>query len=120
MGKPKKPPMLRGKIWIDIGRETALTEAGADLLEQIEICGSLSEAARRLRFAYRRAWLLLDKMNRTWDEPVVLTAIGGTRGGGAKLTPLGKHVLGVYRDLQLQLEHFLSRHDDPFSPMPKS
>lgn len=120
MPKKKSAPMLRGKIWVDIGRETALTENGADLLEQIDICGSLSEAARRLGFAYRRAWLLLDKMNRAWDEPLVLTAIGGTRGGGAKLTPLGKHVLGVYRDLQLHLEHFLSRHDDPFAPRPKS
>jgi molybdate transport system regulatory protein len=107
--------MLRGKIWVDMTRETALTEAGADLLEQIEICGSLSEAARRLGFAYRRAWLLLDKMNRTWDKPLVITAIGGTRGGGAKLTARGKHVLAVYRDLQLQLEHFLSRSRDPFS-----
>ena len=119
MGSKKKSPMLRGKIWIDVGRETALTEAGADLLEQIEICGSLSEAARRLSFAYRRAWLLLDKMNRTWDEPLVITATGGKRGGGAKLTARGKHVLGVYRDLQLQLEHFLSRHTDPFSFRPK-
>lgn len=120
MGSKKRVPRLRGKIWVDIGREAALTEAGADLLEQIEICGSLSEAARRLSFAYRRAWLLLDKMNRTWDEPVAITAIGGKRGGGAKLTPLGKHVLGVYRDLQLQLEHFLSGHDDPFVHRPKS
>jgi hypothetical protein len=54
MGTRKKPPQLRGKIWVDIGRESALTEAGADLLEQIKICGSLSEAARRLGFAYRR------------------------------------------------------------------
>jgi molybdate transport system regulatory protein len=116
MGSKKKKPLLRGKLWVDFGCETALTEAGADLLEQIEICGSLSEAARRLGFAYRRAWLLLDKMNRTWDEALVITATGGHHGGGAKLTERGKHVLGIYRDLQLQLEHFLSRTRDPFSP----
>ena len=118
MARKKSAPMLRGKIWVDIGRESALIDAGADLLEQIEICGSLSEAARRLGFAYRRAWMLLDKMNRTWNEPLVITATGGKRGGGAKLTPLGRHVLGVYRDLQLQLEHFLDEQGNPFHPRP--
>ena len=59
-----------------------LRQPGADLLEQIEACGSLSEAARRLHFAYRRAWLLLDAMNRAWPKPVVITATGGQRGGG--------------------------------------
>ena len=60
-----------------------MTEAGADLLEQIEATGSLSEAARRLRFSYRRAWMLLDAMNRRWPRPLVTTAVGGKRGGGA-------------------------------------
>jgi molybdate transport system regulatory protein len=114
----RRRPKLRGRLWVDVGNERALTEAGADLLEQIEVCGSLSEAARRLRFAYRRAWLLLDAMNRTWPTPLAITAIGGRRGGGAKLTDLGKHVLRTYRDLQLQLEHFLDTAGDPFQPHP--
>jgi len=85
----------------------ALTEAGADLLEQIEACGSLSEAARRLRFSYRRAWMLLDAMNRRWHGPLVLTSIGGKRGGGARLTDLGRNLLHAYRDVQVQIEHAL-------------
>jgi molybdate transport system regulatory protein len=109
-----KSAVLRGKIWIEIARKAALTDAGADLLEQIEACGSLSEAARRLHFAYRRAWLLLDAMNRAWPRPLVITATGGRRGGGAKLTDLGRHVLHSYRDLQIQLEHFLDTAGNPF------
>jgi molybdate transport system regulatory protein len=109
-----KPAVLRGKIWVEISRKAALTDAGADLLDQIEACGSLSEAARRLRFAYRRAWLLLDAMNSAWPRPLVITAIGGRRGGGAKLTDLGRHVLHSYRDLQIQLEHFLDTSGNPF------
>jgi molybdate transport system regulatory protein len=109
-----KPAVLRGKIWVEISGKAALTDAGADLLDQIDACGSLSEAARRLRFAYRRAWLLLDAMNRAWPRPLVVTAIGGRRGGGAKLTDLGRHVLHSYRDLQIQLEHFLDIGGNPF------
>ena len=114
MPRRTKSAVLRGKIWIEIARKAALTDAGADLLEQIEACGSLSEAARRLRFAYRRAWLLLDAMNRAWPRPLVITATGGRRGGGAKLTELGRHVLHTYRDLQIQLEHFLDIAGNPF------
>jgi molybdate transport system regulatory protein len=109
---------LKGKLWVEIGRGSALTEAGADLLEQIEACQSLSEAARRLRFAYRRAWLLVDAMNRSWPRPLVVTAVGGRGGGGARLTEFGRHVLATYRDLQVQLEHLLDSAGNPFHPAP--
>jgi molybdate transport system regulatory protein len=105
---------LRGRIWVEIAGKTALTEAGADLLEQIAICASLSEAARRLHFSYRRAWMLMDAMNRSWPKPLVKTATGGKHGGGATLTDLGRHVLDAYRDLQLQIEHLLDAAGDPF------
>jgi len=105
---------LRGRVWVDIEGRPALTEAGADLLEQIAACGSLSEAARRLRFAYRRAWMLVDAMNRLWPDPLVITATGGKRGGGTRVTETGQRVLSIYRDLQLQLEHFLDTSRAPF------
>ena len=115
MGKSDRR-VLRGQVWVEAGGGRALNEAGADLLEQIEACGSLSEAARRLRFSYRRAWMLLDSINKRWPGPLVVTATGGTRGGGAKLTERGRHVLRAYRDLQLQLEHLLDTAGDPFEP----
>src|SRR5881296_2216905 len=109
--KPPKPtpPRLRGQIWVEIGNATAISEAGADLLEQIAACGSVSEAARRLHFSYRRAWMLVDAMNQRWHGPLVTKAVGGKRGGGTQLTELGHAVLRSYRDLQLQLEHLLDR-----------
>jgi molybdate transport system regulatory protein len=118
MKRGKKSPdataKLRGRIWVEIDAKAAMTDSGADLLEQIAVCGSLSEAARRLHFSYRRAWMLLDGMNRRWPKPLVVTATGGHRGGGAKLTELGTHVLGAYRDLQVQVEHLLDAAGDPF------
>ncbi|MCX5660426.1 MAG: LysR family transcriptional regulator [Planctomycetota bacterium] len=106
--------MLRAKLWVEVDGEPALTEDGADLLDQIHATGSLSEAARRLRFSYRRAWLLVDAMNRRWDPPLVTTATGGERGGGSVLTPRGQRVLASYRDLQIQLEYLLGQAGDPF------
>ena len=110
--------ILRAQIWVESGGGPAINEAGADLLDQIDACGSLSEAARRLRFSYRRAWMLLDAMNRRWPRVLVITSTGGHRGGGARLTDLGRHVLRTYRDLQLQLEHLLDTAGDPFEPHP--
>ncbi|HEX4124735.1 MAG TPA: hypothetical protein VHY37_08420 [Tepidisphaeraceae bacterium] len=109
--------VLRGRVWVEIDGKPAITDAGADLLEQIVASGSLSEAARRLRYSYRRAWMLLDGMNKRWPGPLVKTATGGRSGGGAHITELGRHVLAIYRDLQLQVEHLLDSAGDPFKPL---
>jgi molybdate transport system regulatory protein len=107
--KPAEGIRLRGRLWIELDRTAAFTEAGADLLEQIMVCGSLSEAARRLHYSYRRAWMLIDAMNRNWPQPLVITATGGKRGGGTQVTDFGRQVLSAYRDLQVQLEHLLDQ-----------
>jgi molybdate transport system regulatory protein len=82
------------------GSEIAMGPGKADLMAAIERTGSISAAGRDLGLSYRRAWLLVDVMNRTWAEPLVSTAKGGTQGGGARLTPLGHEVLALYRDLE--------------------
>jgi molybdate transport system regulatory protein len=112
--------VLRGRLWVELAGLPAMTEAGADLLEQIEATRSLSEAARRLRFSYRRAWMLVDAMNRRWPQPLVRTAVGGKRGGGTRLTEHGQVVLRSYRDLQIQLEHLLDHASRPFAAATKS
>ena len=55
MPRPEPTVRLRGKLWVELGGKNALTEAGADLLEQIEATGSLSQAAKNLRFEIGRA-----------------------------------------------------------------
>ena len=108
-------PTLHGRLWVEFAGKPALTDATADLLEQIEATGSLSEAGRRLRFSYRRAWMLLDAANKRWPRPVAVTATGGKHGGGTRLTPLGVAVLHSYRDLQIQLEHLLDTATGTFT-----
>lgn len=105
--KKRAALQLRAELRVNLDGRPALTEAGADLLEQIAACGSLSEAARRLRYSYRRAWMLVDAMNKRWPEPLVTTAVGGERGGGTRITERGELVLRSFRDLQLQMEHTL-------------
>jgi molybdate transport system regulatory protein len=121
---PSRPaptlPALRGKLWIEIAGLPAMTDAGADLIEQILVTRSLSEAARRLRFSYRRAWMLVDAMNTRWPQPLVKTAVGGKKGGGTQVTEYGQVVLRSYRDLQIQFEHMLDTGSRSFAAATRS
>ncbi len=72
----------------------------ADLLDAIAREGSISGAARELGMSYRRAWLLVDAMNRCWREALVETSPGGSARGGARITPYGRGILQLYRSLQ--------------------
>jgi len=75
----------------------------ADLLDAIEREGSISAAGRALGMSYRRAWLLVDAMNRCWAEPLVATLAGGSRESGARVTPMGMAVRERYRSLQRRI-----------------
>lgn len=96
--------MARGALDIRIriycGEEIAMGPGKASLLEAIREHGSISAAGRALDMSYRRAWLLVDAMNRCWNEPLVATSPGSAHGSGARLTPLGDEVLSRYRALQ--------------------
>jgi molybdate transport system regulatory protein len=95
-------PTLKIKLQLFCGEEIAMGPGKADLLEAIEREGSISAAGRALGMSYRRAWLLVDAMNRCWREPLVATGAGGQAKGGACVTPFGREVLRGYHALQEQ------------------
>ena len=72
----------------------------AALLQAIARSGSISGAAREMGMSYRRAWLLVEQMNRCFRSPLVLTATGGAKGGGAQVTELGLDILARYQAMQ--------------------
>jgi molybdate transport system regulatory protein len=74
------------------------------LLEEIARSGSLREAARQLKMSYRRAWLLLDDVNRSFTERVSAMSVGGAGGGGAQLTAFGKELVRRYRTTARRIE----------------
>jgi molybdate transport system regulatory protein len=69
-------------------------------LEAIRQTGSISQAGRLLDMSYRRAWLLVDDMNRCFREPVVSAQPGGAQGGGAALTAFGELLIAQYRSIE--------------------
>ncbi len=98
------PASLKLKLQILCGDAIAMGPGKADLLDAIAAEGSISAAGRRLGMSYRRAWQLVDLMNRCWAVPLVETSPGSSRGGGARLTATGTAVLAQYRSLQAALD----------------
>lgn len=105
------------KLRLMFGSQIAIGPGKADLLEAIAACGSISESARRMGMSYRRAWLLVDTMNRCFREPVVASATGGSGGGGARVTPFGERVLARFRAMQARVHRALDRDLAAFSEL---
>jgi molybdate transport system regulatory protein len=93
-------PRVQFRLRISKGPDIAVGPGKVDLLEAIAKTGSITSAARELEMSYRRAWLLVDTMNRCFRSPLVETATGGKRGGGTRLTTLGEDVIQRYRRIE--------------------
>ena len=72
----------------------------AQLLERISQLGSIRRAAASMGMSYRKAWLLIQEMQKTFDSPVVTAETGGVAGGGTQLTELGSSLLKIYRGVE--------------------
>jgi molybdate transport system regulatory protein len=108
-------PAVRFRV--DFGRDGAIGPGKIALLEHIGSGGSLSQAARELGMSYRRAWQLLESLNSSFRERVVLTAKGGRGGGGARLTPLGRLLIRVYREFDAELQERAVRSFRPITAL---
>ena len=98
---PRAPrAVLRPRFRLTRGNEIAFGPGKADLLEGIAETGSIRQAASRLGMSYMRAWSLIRTMNRSFKKPLVQALRGGSRHGGASLTPMGTIVLKLYRQME--------------------
>ena len=84
-------------IRFDFDPDRRLGPGKIALLELIAETGSISAAGRKHAMSYRRAWLLVEELNRIFGEVLVTARPGGSGGGGAALTPAGERVVALYR-----------------------
>jgi molybdate transport system regulatory protein len=93
-------PRIQFRLRISNGDDIAVGPGKIELLEAIGTTGSITAAARSLGMSYRRAWLLVDTMNRCFRSAVVEAEAGGKRGGGTHLTASGAEVVRRYRRVE--------------------
>jgi len=93
-------PVLRLRVMR--GDDIIFGPGKAQLLESIEQTGSILAAGKAMGMSYKRAWQLVESMNRAFREPVVERMRGGADRGGARLTEAGTQALALYRRIQDQ------------------
>src|SRR6195952_1443745 len=105
--KPKAAstkPAAKFRLRVTTGDVIAIGPGKITLLEAIAQTGSITSAAKSLDMSYRRAWLLLDELNRSLKKPAVDSAKGGQHGGGSDLTDVGRRLIDVYRRVEAVAE----------------
>jgi molybdate transport system regulatory protein len=102
MQRSKPLPSL--SVRIDLDREGRIGPGKIQLLEHIRECGSISAAGRAMDMSYKRAWDLVDEINRICRQAAVERQTGGKNGGGAVLTPLGVSLVARYRKIERDAE----------------
>ena len=100
---------IKSRIWIESDGDVLLGEGRVNLLKAIEKTGSLSKAAKSLNISYKKAWQLIDSVNKSAKEPLTINSIGGKGGGGAELTSYGKSMVIAFDTINKNCWEFLDQ-----------
>jgi molybdate transport system regulatory protein len=93
-------PLPTLSLRIDLDDEGRIGPGKIRLLENIQQFGSISAAGRAMDMSYKRAWDLVDEINRICNQPAVERQTGGKNGGGAALTSFGLSLVARYRKIE--------------------
>lgn len=101
----ESPPLTLPKVIfrVEFEPEGRLGRGKVQLLSLIRQTGSISAAGRAMDMSYRRAWLLVDEMNRTFQRPVVESQRGGKQGGGAVVTEFGEEIIARFHAMEAKI-----------------
>jgi molybdate transport system regulatory protein len=96
---PESPKRI--SLTLHLAGGTSLTAEDVTLIETIGRTRSIIGAGRALDVSYRKAWLMVDGLNRAFETPLVAT-FPGRRGNGAEVTAFGERVVALYRSAERQ------------------
>jgi molybdate transport system regulatory protein len=102
-----KPSKLKGRILLEKDGMSFLGGKRIELLEAVEVYGSITSAAKAVGMSYKGAWDTIDAMNNQSDQPLVLRAAGGKHGGGTQLTDHGRKIVRLFRQGEGEYQRIL-------------
>ena len=94
------------RVWIEESEGPFLGIGKIWLIENIKKTGSITNAAKEMKMAYRQAWQLVEEMNQRAESPVVEKLLGGKGGGGARLTEAGEKAIAVFYEVEKRIKEF--------------
>ena len=102
---------IKSRIWIETDDKVLIGEGRVRLLKAIDETGSLSKAAKSLKMSYKKAWNLIDSVNKTSEQQVTINSVGGKGGGGADLTPYGKSLVTAFDNINKKCWKYLNEQE---------
>jgi len=97
------------RVWIEEAEGAFLGIGKIWLLENIQKTGSITNAAKEMKMAYRQAWQLVEEMNQRAESPLVEKLLGGKGGGGARLTEAGEKAITVFYEVEKRIKEFAQK-----------
>ncbi|MEN2490060.1 LysR family transcriptional regulator [Flavobacterium sp. B11] len=97
------------RVWIEEAEGAFLGIGKIWLLENIRKTGSITNAAKEMKMAYRQAWQLVEEMNQRTESPLVEKLLGGKGGGGARLTEAGERAIAVFYEVEKRIKEFAQK-----------
>jgi len=104
--------LVESRIWVGSNSGVLLGEGRIELLQLIGEHGSISTAAKTMGMSYKKAWRLIDDMNKNAPNPLVEQKVGGKGGGGTSLSPAGENAIKVYQKLKKKHAAFLKKQEN--------
>lgn len=97
------------RVWIEEAEGAFLGIGKIWLLENIKKTGSITNAAKEMKMAYRQAWQMVEEMNQRAESPLVEKLLGGKGGGGAKLTEAGEKAIAIFYEVEKRIKEFAQK-----------
>ena len=100
------------RFWIEETEGPFLGIGKIWLLENIQKTGSITNAAKEMKMAYRQAWQLVEEMNKRAESPLVEKLLGGKGGGGARLTEAGERAITLFYEIEKRIKDFAQKETE--------
>ena len=109
---------VKARIWIEGDDSIVMGNGRLRLLRAIIDEGSISKAASKLGMSYKKAWNLINSMNESSDQPLVVRQTGGASGGGTQVTEHGLDLRKSFDAVQKKMNDLLERESAKLNPHP--
>jgi len=104
-----------GNIWINKENRGFIGKGRVELLQNIQIYGSISKAAKQMKMSYKAAWDSVDIMNKLSNKPLVTKVTGGVGGGGTVITAYAKELIQAYEEVSMLYRNYFETLGNSFN-----
>lgn len=100
---------VNGSLWMEKQGKRFFGPGPVELLEYIEETGSINRAAKKMNMSYKKAWEIVNNLNNATPRPLVITVIGGEKGGGSSISEEARDMIRYHRQLRERFRQFLEQ-----------